>query len=923
MNMAFAERIINIKRALQLPSGDAYDHYVGSYPHIPSHLRRILGQVEYAVAMEQAGCELDTSLIDQAIACLEDALVKEGTVSAAAALKAEEILLPLKDAAKQFTVHMVAHAHIDMNWMWPWHETVEITLETFRTMLKLMDEDPEFKFSQSQASTYKIVEEFEPEMLDAIRQRVKEGRWEVTAATWVEADKNMPNGESMVRHLLYTRKAMQDLFGIEGSFVDYEPDTFGHAAGVPEILHQGGVKYYYHCRGYQGHSIYRWRAANGHEVLAYREPRWYLGGISNAFANYIPSYCKEYGITEAMEVYGVGDHGGGPTRKDLRLIHEMQQWPVFPTLAFSTYNAFFGSLEKHIENFPVVQDEHNVVFTGCYTTQVSIKAGNRRGEYMLARTESAATALHALTGAPYHKERFEQAWVNVLFNQFHDILTGSGVQATRHYANAKYSATQATAEREYAAAMRRLSAAVDTSAFADKMPEKTGFQPEIDTYFQRGNRVFTIANFTQTPWSGPVKVTAWDWYGRSDTAVVLDKDGNTLPVQWVCGPTPKDANTFQDFLVDITLPAYSWTTICLVDGAVKPLPLPLPNDPRKHHPDVFVLENEIIKATFDSVSGNLKELLDKRTGKVMGGGKFILVEEATDKGMTSWVTGRYRKEIALDSKNILHTCGGALRSGLQMTYTFGQRDSSLRVDVTLDKGSDTLVFNGRVDWHERGTKQTKILQLAFVADCADDFSRVRYMQPTGLIERPTCAMEMPTIGMAVALPENADRVLELSSTGKYAVRGDENRLHMPIIRSAFDPDALPDQGAHDFCVALSVVDREDTVRQMNIPEWLYQPVTSWPAQVQKGSLPASYQLLEVTGARVSAVKASEDGKAVIVRVYEGAGCPGEAVVKFNAPASKALRCNLHEAGEEELPLQGGEVTLQLKAHEIATIRFEK
>ena len=164
-----------------------------------------------------------------------------------------------------------------MNWMWGYQETVALTIDTVRTILTLMEEYPEFKFSQSQASVYHILERYAPAVLDQVKQRVKEGRWEVIASSWVENDKNMSGGESMARHLLCTKKYLSELLDIsEDSLnLDFEPDTFGHSRNIPEILRNGGVSRYYHCRGYDGENIYRWRAPSGAEVLVYREPTWY------------------------------------------------------------------------------------------------------------------------------------------------------------------------------------------------------------------------------------------------------------------------------------------------------------------------------------------------------------------------------------------------------------------------------------------------------------------------------------------------------------------------------------------------------------------------------------------------------------------------------------------------------------------------
>ena len=336
---------------------------------------RILYQLEYAHEISQVAGGTHDALIDRTIDYLVQSSSAEGIITQEAAKQAEVMISDLSLEAKRYTVLCVAHAHIDMNWMWRWDETVAVTLDTFRTMLDLMNEYPEFRFSQSQASVYQIVERYAPEMLDEIRQRVEEGRWEVAASTWVEADKNMPNGESHARHLLYTRRYLSRLLGLkpENFQLDYEPDTFGHNANVPEILASGGVKYYYHCRGDQTHLLYRWKAPSGRSILVYREPTWYLGYIDPGMALYAPSFCHKYGTEAMMKVYGVGDHGGGPTRRDIERLLDMDSWPVFPSIRFGTYAEFFAQVEKAADRLPELTGELNFVFTGCYTSQSRIK----------------------------------------------------------------------------------------------------------------------------------------------------------------------------------------------------------------------------------------------------------------------------------------------------------------------------------------------------------------------------------------------------------------------------------------------------------------------------------------------------------------------------------------------------------------------
>lgn len=174
---------------------------------------------------------------------------------------AEGILMPMAEEAKSYKLILAAHAHIDMNWMWSFNETVAVTLATFRSILNIMDQYPEFKYSQSQGAVYKIVEEYDSELMEEIKARIAQGRWEVTASAWVETDKNMPTGESLLRHIQYTKEYMEKVWGARDAEVDFSPDTFGHSANVPEIDRFGEVKYYYHCRGNGGKEIlYRYKA---------------------------------------------------------------------------------------------------------------------------------------------------------------------------------------------------------------------------------------------------------------------------------------------------------------------------------------------------------------------------------------------------------------------------------------------------------------------------------------------------------------------------------------------------------------------------------------------------------------------------------------------------------------------------------------
>ena len=167
---------------------------------------RIISELEFALHLsEEEGGRFD-SVLEQALDFLLEKVGAQGVLTNQDCEAAEGILMPMAEEAKSYKLILAAHAHIDMNWMWSFNETVAVTLATFRSILNIMDQYPEFKYSQSQGAVYKIVEEYDSELMEEIKARIAQGRWEVTASAWVETDKNMPTGESLLRHIQYTKE---------------------------------------------------------------------------------------------------------------------------------------------------------------------------------------------------------------------------------------------------------------------------------------------------------------------------------------------------------------------------------------------------------------------------------------------------------------------------------------------------------------------------------------------------------------------------------------------------------------------------------------------------------------------------------------------------------------------------------------------
>jgi len=423
MPKSLSEQVRTLRRRLNVATDGVKDS-----------LTRIVSELDFAQKLcelhpEQAGEWRE--LIDKALSVVQGAVDGGIPELASAVDEAESVLAPIGATAKTYTVFCAGHGHIDMNWMWSWPETVAVTNDTFSTVDRLMEAYPEFCYSQSQTSVYALVLKHNPALFERIKQRVAEGRWEITASHWVEADKNVSGGESFCRHLLYTRRFMQEHFGLapEDVPIDWEPDTFGHAHTIPAFLARGGVKRYYHCRSGIGEdrpSVFWWQSPDGSKVLVYKEIgySWYNGRIEPELTTPLFHFCKETGLKSWLNVYGVGDHGGGPTRADIEYARRMNTWPIFPQFQMSTTKPFYELLEQHGDEWPVLDKELNFEFQGCYTTQTRIKMANRFSEQLLYQAEAAASLVWARGGPDYPADRLQEGWINTLFSQFHDILPG-------------------------------------------------------------------------------------------------------------------------------------------------------------------------------------------------------------------------------------------------------------------------------------------------------------------------------------------------------------------------------------------------------------------------------------------------------------------------------------------------------------------
>jgi len=582
--------------------GDVRKNFLGTQYLLDAEMDRLRYQVEFARQLaelhpHQAGKW--RKLIDAALEGVQTAMASAAPeVLRKAVRQAESVLEPIAKVAKSYTLHCVGHAHIDMNWMWSWPETVAVVNDSLATVLKLMEEFPTFKFSQSQASIYRIVQEHNPEMFARIKQRVKEGRWEVTASHWVENDKNMAGAESLCRHLLYTREYFAEVFDLkpEDVPIDFSPDTFGHAVTVPTYLNRGAIKYYYlHRPGIYTPGkppAFWWQAPDGSRVLVKNDMQFgYNGQILPTAGEHVLNFVKETGGHSALMVYGVGDHGGGPTRRDLAAAVEMDAWPVVPRIQFSTTRAFFESLEKESSKLPTLTCELNTELTGCYTTQTLIKKANRYGENKLADAEIAAAMAMAAVGFVYPADRLDDGWRDTLFSHFHDILPGSGVHDTRTFTHGLFQKTMAMTSMVETRALRLLASKVDTQSAAGNVLDEpipqylsaamgggagigasNGAISRAEQSDGSSLRPFVVFNPLAQARAEVIEATVWDHASSGPGAlpmkqrswVVRFPDGKEIPPQMIESGTSW-AHDFCRLALPISVPSLGYATFTIIE----------------------------------------------------------------------------------------------------------------------------------------------------------------------------------------------------------------------------------------------------------------------------------------------------------------------------------------------------------------------
>ena len=807
--------------------------------------------------------------------------------------KSRASMAELREKAKQFKVHLVAHAHIDMNWLWPWEDTVATIRETFKTMLRFMENYPGFCFSQSQAAVYKVMEEKCPEIFSSIREYAKKN-WDITASMWVEADLNMAGTEALIRQFLEAKRYIKEKFDFIPE-VCWEPDTFGHVWTLPQIIRKTGGRYYYFMRCGKGEPIFWWESPDGSRVLAFTSIYNNFVTPENIVDLVIDLY-ERYGLKTSMFVYGVGDHGGGATLEDIEAAIKIQKKELLPDVFFSTTHGFFRDVETELngKRIPVIRDELQFIFDGCYTTHGDIKRYNRLCESLLVDAEK-----FSVFSGKHPSGDLKKAWRNMLFNQFHDILDGSGTSEA-------YICPRELAEESLKIAREALDSSIRTMV--------------TQIRFSRSEIAVVVFNSL-----------SWD---RIDIVKVKTPRERVPKKPLMVSSDGKEKIKAQfdgDELIFIaSVPSMGYKTYYLIDGGEDS---EAPSAVKCHGNSIA---NEYFELKIDEGSGTIISLFDKANErfifkrdrfpytKPIFSNLFQVLYELPHP-MSAWIIGEIiRTENLIKNAEVEFIGKGPVRATVKAVHKF--LNSRITQFISLYEKIPRVDFDTIIEWGETSDDRSEapMLKVSFTPILRDP--RVTYEIPFGYVERPADGTEVPALRWVDI--SDGEYGVSLLNDSKYGFDAEGSTIRMTLLRASYSPDPQPDVGTHKVKYSLypHPGDWKEALtfrRGCEINHPLKAYVIMDPSAAE-GCMPEEYSFLSITPENVvvSSVKMAEDSGGFNIRVYDATGEGAEAELTLRGKIENAYESDMLERIVKPMHVRENTIKVRLSPFEIKTIRIK-
>jgi len=806
-------------------------------------------------------------------------------------------------APLEVVIHATGHAHIDIAWLWTLGQTRRKTERTFHNAIRLMEQFPDYHFTQSQPQLYQFIKEDQPELFNAIKQKIQEGRWEPIGGMWVEADCNLSGAESLARQFLLGRTFFRQHFGKDTETpVLWLPDVFGYAWALPQLIQQAGLKYFMTIKiGWSQYNrlpydTFMWQGIDGTQILTH------FSTVKEFGSEYASTYNSMANAKEALGTwqnfqqkelqkdllmaYGFGDGGGGPTREMLENIAVMKHFPGLPQVKQSSAKNFFEAIAPLTESkmMPVWNGELYLEYhRGTYTTQARNKRANRKSEFLMHDAEFIATYASLLTGYQYPITEFQNAWRTVCLNQFHDIIPGSSIGPV-------YEESQ----QQYAQLTQ------DVTRLRDEALQVMADQLDADVI------IVNATSFTQRGVVFLPGDSSWQRFTR---------DGELIPVQQADSGLWVDAGEMAPYSVislRATVDSRPSTTV--------------------HGPSSTVLlENDFLLVEFN-IEGDITRIFDKQANReVLAPNSIANQIQAFEDRPKSW--DAWDIEIFYDDKMWLAEPASSIRiieyGELRQAIEVKRRilNSEYIQRISLNHNSPRLDFDTHIDWKDRHT----MLKVAFPVEVLAP--QATYEIQWGNVQRPThrntswdwarfetCAQKW------VDLSEGNYGVSLLNDC-KYGHDIHDNVMRITLLRSPTMPDPMADFGEHDFKYSLyphSGSWNEETQREaylLNDPIIVYQRKDE---RRNKSLISNLQSLVSVSSpnAIIETIKRAEDGDGIIVRLYESQRKRGPVQCQFGRAVESAWTTNLLEDNESALSVDQDSVQLNLRPYQIVTLRVK-
>ncbi len=800
-------------------------------------------------------------------------------------------------------VSVVGHTHIDTAWRWTLKHTAEKASRSFSTVLRYMEQYPEYIFLHTQPQQYAYIKESFPEIWQQIKERVAEGRWEIDGAMWVEPDCVLSGGEALVRQIMMGRRFMLEEFGKEPEYL-WLPDVFGYSYALPQILKKSGIhmfmttKIAWNQYNRMPNDTFWWKGLDGSQVLAHfiTNPEPGQDVETNFYSNYngqlLPDvmagswkmYREKHIHPETLVSYGYGDGGGGVTREMLERRRQMDRLPGLPHIKPSTAGDYFRRLRHSAANAdtPMATWDGEMYLEyhrGTYTSQAYVKKMNRRMEALYRKAEwlTAMAAVAAGDLAKANQAALDEGWKLLLTHQFHDILPGSSMREVYDDAEIYYGKMEAIAGgvvRESLDAMggsdaQRYTVLNDLAFTQGGLVELPGFDAAQQVLVDEAGREIpaqgSYAYLAQVPAMGGVCLEAKPRQGQGEACTAISRDGEALRLE---------------------SPYYRMTV------------------------------NE---------AGQITELIDKENdcAVLAQGEKGNVLQFFEDKPLDydAWDIDMYywqKMEEVTDRRSWEIVENGALRTVLRQTLHISK--SVITQDLILYRHDRRIDFKTHVDWKEK----QKLLKVAFPVDIRATYAT--YDIQYGNIRRANNSnsswerAKFEVAGHRFADLSEHDYGVSLLNDCKYGYDVHQNVMRLTLLKAGIFPDPHADEGEHDFTYALyphagDFVDGGTVAAAAR----LNQPLTAITGTLAMPARQGSTVALSGGHVELDACKKSEDGKRLVLRFHEYAGAKGKVTVRLGFDAKQVRSCDLMERPGDALALEDGCVTVKVTPYEVVSL----